>query len=100
MSQNSKSKKQNQGNWWLIVAIITLTALPPLLIKGEYGGADGEAQEAITEINPEYQPWFKSVFKPASAEIESLLFVVQGAIGAGVVGYAIGLYQGRKQRKG
>jgi len=96
---NKDNNSNHHGNWWLILAVVSLTIFPPIFIKGEYSGVDGEAQEIITKIQPEYKPWMDLPFKPASAEIESLLFVVQGALGAGVIGYAIGLYQGKKQGK-
>lgn len=95
---NNLSTNHNQGNWWLILSVIALAMLPPFFIEGEYGGADGEAEEVISEIQPDYEPWFNAIFEPASGEIEGLLFVTQGVIGAGVIGYAIGLYKGRNQR--
>lgn len=87
-----------QNNWLLIVGVITLAILPLVFVKGEYGGADGEAQAAIEEIHPGYRPWFQPILTLPSKEIESLLFVVQGSLGAGVLGYVIGLYKGRSQR--
>jgi cobalt/nickel transport protein len=90
--QNSK-----QGNWWLVLGVIALAILPLIFVRGEYGGADGEAEEAIGEIRPDYEPWFSSVIELPSGEIESLLFVSQAAIGAGLVGYTIGWYKGRRQ---
>jgi cobalt/nickel transport protein len=95
--QNHSGKNSAQGNWWLVLSVIALAILPPFLIDGKYTGADGEAEKMIREIEPNYQPWFKAIFEPASAEIENLLFVSQAAIGAGVVGYVIGLYKGRTQ---
>ncbi|TAE56601.1 MAG: energy-coupling factor ABC transporter substrate-binding protein [Nostocales cyanobacterium] len=95
MNQSSKS----WNNWFLILAVVGLAIAPLIFVRdAEFGGADGEAEEAITEIQPDYKPWFTSVFEPASGEIESLLFSSQAAIGAGVVGYAIGLYKGRSQQ--
>ena len=87
-----------QNNWLLIVGVVTLAILPLVFVKGEYGGADGEAQAAIEEIQPSYRPWFQPILTLPSKEIESLLFVVQGSLGAGVLGYVIGLYKGRSQR--
>lgn len=87
-----------QGNWWLIAAVIIITIAPLFLVQGEYGGADGEAEEAIAEIQPEYEPWFEPVLELPSGEVESLLFVSQGSIGAGMIGYIIGLYKGRRER--
>ncbi|MFM6311225.1 MAG: energy-coupling factor ABC transporter substrate-binding protein, partial [Dolichospermum sp.] len=66
---------------------------------GEFGGSDDKAKAAITEIQPEYKPWFQSPFTPASGEIASLLFASQAALGAGIIGYAIGVYKERSKRK-
>jgi cobalt/nickel transport protein len=85
----------NQGNWLIVLTVVALAILPLIFVQGEYGGADGEAEEAITEIQPDYEPWFEGIYEPPSGEIESLLFVSQAAIGAGIIGYVIGLYRGR-----
>ncbi|ODG97869.1 cobalt ABC transporter substrate-binding protein CbiN [Nostoc sp. KVJ20] len=95
----SQSKK-GLSNWLLVLGVIALAVAPLIFVRGgEFAGADGKAEEAINEIQPEYKPWFKSFFEPASGEIESLLFASQAALGAGVVGYAIGLYKGRSQQQ-
>ncbi|MFW9265038.1 energy-coupling factor ABC transporter substrate-binding protein [Nostoc sp. CALU 546] len=95
----SQSKK-GLSNWLLVLGVIALAVAPLIFVQGgEFSGADGKAEEAINEIQPEYKPWFKSFFEPASGEIESLLFASQAALGAGVVGYAIGLYKGRSQQQ-
>ena len=85
-------------NWWLVVGVVLLIVTPLIFVRGEYGGSDGEAQEAIAEIQPNYQPWFKPVLELPSQEVESLLFVSQGAIAAGTLGYIIGLYKGRTEK--
>ncbi len=41
------------------------------------------------------QPWFTPVFEPGSGEIESGLFALQAALGAGVLGFALGNLRGR-----
>ncbi|MEH2076124.1 energy-coupling factor ABC transporter substrate-binding protein [Nostoc sp.] len=95
----SQSKK-GLSNWLLVVAVLALAVAPLIFVRGgEFAGSDDKAEKAITEIQPGYKPWFKSLFEPASGEIESLLFASQAALGAGVVGYAIGLYKGRSQQK-
>ncbi len=86
-------------NWYIAIAVIALAVIPLIFVRGEYGGADGQAEEVISEVNPNYEPWFQPFFEPASGEIESLLFASQAAIGAGIIGYAIGLYKGRNQNK-
>jgi cobalt/nickel transport protein len=86
-------------NSWLVIAVSFLAITPLLLIKGEYQGADSQAQDLITTEHPHYQPWFSPWFKPASPEVESFLFATQAAIGASIVGYSIGFYRGKSQRK-
>ncbi|MGI0484253.1 energy-coupling factor ABC transporter substrate-binding protein [Pantanalinema rosaneae CENA516] len=86
-------------NWLLIIAVLALAVLPLIFVKGEYGGADGQAEAAIGEIQPGYEPWFKPLYEPPSGEVESLLFASQAALGAGVIGYVIGLYRGSSKRQ-
>jgi cobalt/nickel transport protein len=87
-------------NIFLILLVIVITVIPMVIAKNaEFGGADGQAQEVVTEINPDYKPWFNSIWEPPSGEIESLLFVLQGAIGAGFIGYFIGYIHGKKRRE-
>ncbi|WP_407354964.1 energy-coupling factor ABC transporter substrate-binding protein [Methanolobus sp. WCC5] len=62
----------------------------------EFGGADGAAEDVIAEINPDYEPWFGGIgFEPPGGETESLLFALQAAFGAVVIGYTIGYYKGK-----
>ncbi|QRG67030.1 energy-coupling factor ABC transporter substrate-binding protein [Brevibacillus choshinensis] len=86
-------------NWLLLLGVVVLAAMPLLFIKdSEFGGADGAAEEAIKEIAPSYEPWFQPFIEPPGGETESLLFAVQAALGAGVVGYAVGVYKGRTDK--
>jgi len=98
---NQKPTKNQQAsslqNWLLAGTVVVLAVIPLVFVRGEYGGADDQAEKAISEIQPGYEPWFNHFFEPASGEIESLLFASQAAIGAGVIGYVIGLYKGRSQ---
>lgn len=92
-------KPLGRQNWWLIMGVVGLVIGPLVLMRdAEFNGADSEAITAITEIEPAYRPWFKPIIQPASSEIASLLFASQAALGAGVIGYAIGLYKGRSER--
>ncbi len=78
-------------NLILILTVVVIVIAPLLFFKNaEFAGADGLAEEQITQINPDYKPWFESVLVPASGEIESLLFALQAAIGAGIVGFVLG----------
>jgi cobalt/nickel transport protein len=85
-------------NWLLIGGVASLALLPLFIVKeGKFGGADDQGKEAITVIQPDYKPWFQSLIQPASGEIAGLLFAAQAALGAGVVGYAIGWYKGKNE---
>jgi len=87
--------------WMIWSAIVLLTVLPlwfasaPPAEPGAeapamFGGADERAQQAIGTVAPHYEPWFEPLFEPASGEIASLLFALQAALGAGVIGYWLG----------
>ena len=91
-------------NSLLLLAVALLTALPLWLYQPEEGeeafaGADNKAQAQITQIAPDYQPWFKPLLEPASGEIASLLFALQAALGAGVLGYWLGAAVTRERMK-
>lgn len=89
-------KKQNMV--LIILSILIAVGAFFLAPKGsEYGGADGEAEAIIKEVNPDYQPWFSPVYEPASGEIESVLFTLQGSLGAGVIAYIIGYQRGKNK---
>jgi cobalt/nickel transport protein len=97
-NQFSKPPSKKLQNWLLIIGVVSLALLPLFIVKeGKFGGADDQGKEEITKINPNYKPWFTSIMQPASSEIAGLLFAAQAALGAGVVGYAIGLYKGRTE---
>ena len=84
-----------QHNWLLVAGVIALALFPVLFVRGEYAGSDGQGPEAIQKLQPGYKPWFEPVVELPSGEIESLMFATQAALGAGVVGFVIGLYRGR-----
>ncbi|MCU6497865.1 energy-coupling factor ABC transporter substrate-binding protein [Rugamonas sp. A1-17] len=96
--------------WLVCLALVLLTVLPlwlatapPAAPGGEapaiFTGADNRAQQAIGAIAPGYKPWFTPVFEPASDEIASLLFALQAAIGAGVIGYWLGTSVARERAR-
>jgi cobalt/nickel transport protein len=89
----------------LIAGVLAMVIIPLLLVHrpaGEeslFSGADDQATEAIKALSPGYKPWFSPVFEPPSGEIETMLFALQAALGAGVIGYYFGLAKGRAGRK-
>ncbi len=98
-TQTGHSNNFLMKNLLLLALVVALAVIPLFISKGaDFGGADGKAEALISEINPGYTPWFESIWEPPSGEIESLLFAVQAALGAGVIGYCLGYFKGRKKR--
>ena len=86
--------------WVLIVAVILLAAVPLAVVKnGKWGGSDDAGSDMIMQLRPGYQPWFHSLWTPPSSEVESLLFALQAAIGAGAICYFFGLKRGAQQAR-
>lgn len=94
-------------NGLLVTAVILLTSLPLLTVKTPVAGPDGQqtaifigadsqAEGVIQTLAPDYQPWFSSLLTPPSSEIESLLFALQAALGAGIIGYYAGYVRGKR----
>ena len=103
---NATSKRTQ--NILLILSVIVLALIPLWIVEkpaagpdGEaveiFAGADGQAEEMIGKIAPDYEPWFSPLIEPVSGEIESMLFALQAALGAGFIGYYLGM--GRMREK-
>ena len=86
----------NQNVLILFAIIIIIVGVFSYVENSEFGGADGQAEEYIIEANPNYEPWFSNIWEPPGSEIESLLFALQAALGAGVICYIIGYYRGKR----
>lgn len=88
-------------NIFLLAAVVLLMILPLVLVEkpepepGQdeveiFAGADGQAKGLVKKIQPDYTPWFESLLEPPSGEVESMLFSLQAALGAGFIGYWLG----------
>ena len=87
-------------NLILILLVIALVVFPLIWKAGsEFGGADDQVKDVVAEISPEYKPWFEAIWSPPSAEVESFLFALQAAAGAGFIGYWIGFQRGRRSTR-
>lgn len=92
----SKFKKTNILLLLLVLAIVIL----PLIVNpnAPYEGSDDQGEDLIGEMNPDYEPWFDPIWEPPSGEVESLFFSVQVAIGAGIIGYILGMFNEKKKK--
>nr|WP_303714240.1 energy-coupling factor ABC transporter substrate-binding protein [Methanoculleus marisnigri] len=81
----------------IVFAAVFLIQDAAIRASGEeaWGGADGEAADLIEASG--YEPWAEPFWAPPSGEIESLLFALQAAIGAVIIGYVFGYWQGSRK---
>ena len=81
----------------IVFAAVFLFQDAAIQASGEeaWGGADGEAADLIEAAG--YEPWIEPFWEPPSGEIESLLFALQAAIGAIVIGYVFGYWRGNRK---
>lgn len=105
-----KPTQKRTQNLLLLLGVIVLGILPLWIVEKPATGPDGKAAEIFTgaddkarnlisEINPDYQPWFQPLVEPASGEIASMLFALQAALGAGFIGYYLGVSRTREKMR-
>ena len=91
-------KQSTKTNLSLLLLIVVIILIPLIFMGGaEFEGADDQAEGVIEAINPDYEPWFEPLWEPPSGEVESLLFSLQVAIGAGIMGYVLGTFKEKKK---
>lgn len=86
----------------LVLGVVVLVAVA-LIIGAEkssedeeaFGGTDAKVTEMLED--EDYEPWFEPLFSPDSGEVESGLFAFQAALGAGVLGYCLGVMRRRSR---
>ena len=76
----------------LLLGLAALIVALPLILypAAQFGGTDDAASELVASSNPQYQRWTKPLWEPPGKEVESLLFSLQAALGAGILGYVLG----------
>ena len=90
----------SRSNVVLLGVAAGIVVLPLLLLPagGGFKGSDDQGSAAISALAPGYQPWFTPLWSPPSGEVESLLFSLQAAAGAGLLGYYLGFRRGRRKQ--
>ncbi|MET7747523.1 energy-coupling factor ABC transporter substrate-binding protein [Micromonospora sp. NPDC005367] len=97
-------KRFSRVNLLLLLAVLLLAVAPVALGLGSgdepFAGADALAEQAIVDNHPDYEPWFSPIYEPPSGEVESALFALQAALGAGFLGYYFGVARTRQRLRG
>ncbi|MCQ2078485.1 MAG: energy-coupling factor ABC transporter substrate-binding protein [archaeon] len=88
------SMTKNQKIYIGCFAIIAVLCIGTLAtVNGDFGGSDDAGGEVVEEYG--YTPWTEDLFATIGFEMpgetESLLFALQAAIGAVIIGYFIGV---------
>ena len=91
------SKKQILTIVVLLVVCALIVVVPLMTLDRDFGGADGAAEELISQVDPDYEPWAESLIELPGGETESLLFCLQAALGAAVIGFGFGYLVARKK---
>jgi cobalt/nickel transport protein len=84
----------NRTTWVLGIIVVLLVVLPLAYVKGKFEGSDDQGSAAIAASHPGFKPWAHPIWEPPSPEIESLVFALPAAIGAGVCGDVLGRAHG------
>ncbi|WP_125580371.1 energy-coupling factor ABC transporter substrate-binding protein [Levilactobacillus cerevisiae] len=90
--------KTTKKNLILLLFVIILVVTPFLISsQGTFSGSDDQGTAQILKNDPSYKVWAHPLWTPPSAEIESLLFTLQGSLGTGIIAYVIGSAHGKKK---
>lgn len=90
--------KTSKKNLLLLLLIVGIAVFPLIFNSGaDFEGADDQGGDVIGEIDPDYEPWAEPLWEPPSGEVESLLFSLQIAIGAGTIGYILGTLKEKRK---
>ncbi|MDQ1253114.1 MAG: cobalt/nickel transport protein [Euryarchaeota archaeon] len=86
----------------IVLAIILIFAAQFVYMSSttdaEYGGSDDMPEGVIGELTDgTFKPIAEPIWEPPSGEIESLLFALQAAIGAIIIGYFFGYYRAKSR---
>ena len=84
-----------------VIAILVLATLAYGASQGyEFGGADDGAEGVVEDVDEGYEPWTSGIWGDYElpGETESLLFALQAAIGAFIIGYFVGLSRQKKKK--
>ncbi len=102
VTPTQRGRARTSGRWVTVALLLAIVAIfafsllaAPKPADGDeaFGGTDA-AVTAMLEADGA-APWFSPIFEPDSGELESGLFALQAALGAGLLGFALGRLSGR-----
>lgn len=83
----------------VLAAAIFVLALVMGTKSGDFGGTDSAATDTIEKSDPGYKPWFTPLWTQPGGEVESGLFAMQAALGAGFLGFVLGTFRERRKKR-
>ncbi len=98
-------EKKNQkyvyvAGFAIIAAMVFCTLAIGAMDGSEFGGSDDEGSSVIEEVSDNFTgPWWNGIWGDYElpSETESMLFALQAAIGAIIIGFFIGyVYRGKR----
>jgi len=96
--ETEAQKKGNLKHVLIVVIVIALFIVPFVINQdADFGGTDGQGPDAIEESG--YTPWIDPLAYQPDDLGERLLFSLQVAIGAVILGFYIGHETGRENNK-
>lgn len=97
----AESRNRRSTGWLIALCLLAAFVVAGISLASawgqEFGGTDAAVTESIEEDG--YEPWFQPVFSPGSSELESGLFALQAAGGAGVLGFVLGTLRERRRKQ-
>lgn len=97
-------KKNNKlvylAGFAIIIVMVVGTLAYGNTMNSEFGGSDDQGSDVIVEVSPGFAgPWWNGIFGDYEipGETESMLFALQAAIGAIIIGFFVGyVYRGKR----
>lgn len=92
-----KLQVKNKHWYLLIIGLVLAIFIVPFVInaEGEFGGTDGQGPDQISSSG--YTPWIEPLGYIPDEIGEIVLFSLQVAIGASIIGYFVGYFRAKPQ---
>lgn len=73
----------------IVAAVAGALIVASQLVAGDRQGTDDAARQAVQQVAPSYRPWARRLVRETAPDAERALFILQGMIGALVLGTAV-----------